>query len=220
MIAIQSISINSLIRKLILSLLPAMLFLLPLMGSAQSGRAATSGPEGAFHAAANHYIAGQQQEALQTLEQGLRQYPNDQKLQALHQKLKQQQQQQQQQEQQQNEQQNQQSQQQQKSSAGQQSEEDLNQQGQEKEQPGEQQQQNAEEQQAQQREANEGEEGEEREVQARDPQGEVNKRLQEMNISPEKAKMLLEAMKSNEIQYLQQKQRQPSRRQKSTKPDW
>lgn len=222
MIALQYSRIYSLMGKAGTCLLPLLLCLIPLWGSAQSGRTGAAGPEGAFHAAANHYIAGQQQEALQTVEKGLRQYPDDQKLQALHQKLKQQQQQQQKnQQQQQNEQQNeknQQSEQQQKSSAGQQSEEDLNQQGQEKDQPSEQQQQ--ETQQQQQREAGEGEEGEEKEMQARDPQGEINKRLQEMNISPEKAKMLLEAMKSNEIQYLQQKQRQPARRQKSDKPDW
>ncbi|AHM62606.1 hypothetical protein D770_21795 [Flammeovirgaceae bacterium 311] len=202
-------------------LLPLLLCIAPLLGSAQVPGTGATGAEGAFHAAANHYIAGQQQEALQAVEKGLRQYPSDQKLQALHQKLKQQQEQQKNQQQQQNEQQNeknQQSEQQQKSSAGQQSEEDLNQQGQDKDQQSEQQKQDAEQQ--QQREAGEGEEGEEQEMQARDPQGEINKRLQEMNISPEKAKMLLEAMKSNEIQYLQQKQRQPARRQKSDKPDW
>lgn len=176
-----------------------------------------SGPNLIFNSAANHYIAGQQQQALQTVEKGLRQYPTDRKLQSLHQKL-QQQQQQQNNEQEQNDKQenNQQSEEQQKSAAGEQSDEDLNQQGEKKEQAGEGEKQDKKE---QQRESEDGE-GEEQEAQARDPQGEVDKRLQEMNISPEKAKMMLEAMKSNEIQYLQQKQRQPARRQKSDKPDW
>lgn len=180
-------------------------------------QAQQSGAEGAFHAAANQFIAGQQQEAQQTVEQGLRQYPNDAKLQALHQKLQQQQQQNKNKKQEQEEEQDQQSQQQQQDAGGEQSEEDLNQQGEQKDQQGDQQKPQEQE---QQREAGEGEEGEAQETQARDPQGEVEKRLQEMNISPEKAKMMLEAMKSNEIQYLQQKQRQPARRQKSDKPDW
>lgn len=178
---------------------------------------AQGGAEGAFHAAANQFIAGRQQEALQTVEQGLRRYPNDAKLQALHQKLQQQQQQNKNKEQEQKEEQDQQSQQQQQDAGGEQSEEDMNQQGEQKDQQSDQQKPREQE---QQREAGEGEEGEEQEMQARDPQGEVEKRLQEMNISPEKAKMMLEAMKSNEIQYLQQKQRQPARRQKSDKPDW
>ncbi len=198
--------------KIVISCLFALCCSLPLLSMGQQ-----SGAESAFHAAANQFIAGQQQEALQTVEQGLRRYPNDAKLQALHQKL-QQQQQDQKQDQQENKDQNQQSQQQQQDAGGEQSEEDLNQQGEQKEQQSDQ--QKAEEQQQQQREAGEGEEGEEQEMQPRDPQGDVEKRLQEMNISPEKAKMMLEAMKSNEIQYLQQKQRQPARRQKGDKPDW
>lgn len=204
-------------RPALLKYLCALLLcLLPLLTLAQNPSA-----EAYFHKAANFYIADQKKEAMQTLERGLRQHPGDQKLQALHQKLNQQQQQQQQQnqdqQQQQNKnQQNQQSQQQQRSSAGEQSEEDLNQQGEQKNQPGEQRKDTPTE---QQRESSDGE-GKEQEVQQIDPQGEVEKRLQEMNISPEKARMILEAMKSKEIQYLQQKQRQPSRRQRSSKPDW
>lgn len=196
----------------------ALLLLCLCMLSPEVGaQAQPRGAEATFHNAANQYIAGQQQEALQTVERGLRQYPNNPKLQALHQKLTQQQQQQQnKQEQNQSQNQNQQSEQQQKSSAGEQSEEDLNQQGEEKEQASE---QESQEEQEQRRESEDGE-GEEQEVQERDPQGEIEKRLQEMNISPEKARMILEAMKSNEIQYLQQKKRQPARRQKSDKPDW
>jgi len=45
-------------------------------------------------------------------------------------------------------------------------------------------------------------------------------KLKEMNISEEKAKMILEAMKNNEIQYLQQNKRKAKNRKKSNKPDW
>jgi hypothetical protein len=180
--------------------------------------AQTSQPAGAtvlFHRAANQYIAGQQQEALQTVEHGLRQYPSDAKLQALAEKLKQQQQQNQQQDQQQN----QQSQQQQQDAEGQDSEQNQNQQGAENQQPNQQQEQQ-QQQENEQQQLREAQEGDEREVQPLDPRGEAEKRLQEMNISPEKARMLLEAMRSNEIQYLQQKKRQATRRPKSNKPDW
>ncbi|MBW8049060.1 MAG: tetratricopeptide repeat protein [Cytophagales bacterium] len=45
-------------------------------------------------------------------------------------------------------------------------------------------------------------------------------KLQEMNISPEKAKMILDAMRNSEIQYLQQMQKKPTKRANSNKPDW
>ena len=45
-------------------------------------------------------------------------------------------------------------------------------------------------------------------------------KLEEMNISEEKAKMILEAMRNNEIQYLQQNKRKPSKRKDPGKPDW
>ena len=211
---IQAKQVKSSSPLLLLFTCILLFFALPQKAAAQKQPA-----KAVFNQAANLYIADQKKEALQTLERGLRQYPNDPKLQALHQKLTQQQKQEQPNQNQEQQEQNKrkQSQQQQKSSAGEQSEEDLNQQGQNKDQPSEQQKKDTQEQ--QQRESADGE-GKEQEVQQIDPRGDVEKRLQEMNISPEKAKMILEAMKSKEIQYLQQKQRQPSRRQRSNKPDW
>jgi hypothetical protein len=41
-----------------------------------------------------------------------------------------------------------------------------------------------------------------------------------MNLTPEKAQMILEAMKNSEIQYIQQNKRKPSKKQDSSKPDW
>ena len=41
-----------------------------------------------------------------------------------------------------------------------------------------------------------------------------------MNISEEKARMILEAMRNNEIQYIQQQRRKATERPKSGKPDW
>jgi len=48
----------------------------------------------------------------------------------------------------------------------------------------------------------------------------LKKKLKQMNMSEEKAKMILEAMRNNEIQYLQQQRRKSNRRPKSDKPDW
>lgn len=45
-------------------------------------------------------------------------------------------------------------------------------------------------------------------------------KLKEMNISEEKAKMILEAMRNSEIQYIQQNKRKGTKRPESTKPDW
>jgi Ca-activated chloride channel family protein len=45
-------------------------------------------------------------------------------------------------------------------------------------------------------------------------------KLKEMNIPLEKAQMILEAMKNNEVQYVQQKKRKASKPKKSNKPDW
>ena len=45
-------------------------------------------------------------------------------------------------------------------------------------------------------------------------------KLQEMKISPEKAKMILEAMKNQEVQYIQQNRKKARNRGKNDKPDW
>lgn len=78
-------------------------------------------------------------------------------------------------------------------------------------------------------EQKEGEEQEQKEQQ--DQQGEkseeqknqemsTKEKLEQMNISEEKAKMILEAMKNNEIQYIQQQRRKPTKAPESGKPDW
>ncbi len=56
--------------------------------------------------------------------------------------------------------------------------------------------------------------------QEEDPMQKIKDKLKEMNISPEKAQMILEAMKNNEVQYVQQNKRKASKRKRSDKPDW
>ncbi len=45
-------------------------------------------------------------------------------------------------------------------------------------------------------------------------------RLQQINMTEDQAKMILEAMKSSEVQYLQQNQRKAAKKQDKSKPDW
>jgi cobalamin biosynthesis protein CobT len=68
---------------------------------------------------------------------------------------------------------------------------------------------------------NEEQEGEEQESEKEPtPEEMMKEKLEEMNISPEKAKMILEAMRNNEVQYLQQQKRKATERPKTGKPDW
>jgi hypothetical protein len=48
----------------------------------------------------------------------------------------------------------------------------------------------------------------------------VKQKLEEMKISPEKAEMLLEAMRNQEKQYLQQNKRKATKPKEKGKPDW
>ena len=91
-----------------------------------------------------------------------------------------------------------------------------NQQQQEEQQEGEEQQQDEGEKQEQE----ESEEGEENDENPEDKQPTTAEKLEEMNISEEKARMILEAMKNKEIQYIQQNKRKAKKPKKSGKPDW
>lgn len=65
----------------------------------------------------------------------------------------------------------------------------------------------------------EGEEGEEKKGD-QEQMNSISDKLKEMKISEEKAKMILEALKNNEIQYYQQNKRKPTKRKDPDKPDW
>jgi len=112
----------------------------------------------------------------------------------------------------------QQDQQQQEGEQGEQSEENQQGQKQEQQQEGESDEspQDADEQNVQQGEQQqEGEKSDEE--QSASP---ISERLKEMNISEEKARMILEAMRNNEMQYIQQNRRRPEKPRDRTKPDW
>lgn len=103
--------------------------------------------------------------------------------------------------------------QQQKQDQKQEQQQDEQQQQQDEQQQQDQQQKNEQEQQQEQQQQEEGE-------QKDDPMEKLMEKLKEMNIPLEKAQMILEAMKNNEVQYVQQKKRKASERKDSSKPDW
>lgn len=77
----------------------------------------------------------------------------------------------------------------------------------------------SEEEQKEQKEQD-GEESEQEQQDQQNQEMNTRKKLEEMNISEEKAQMILEAMKNNEIQYIQQQKRKATKRPDSGKPDW
>jgi len=177
-----------------------------------------------FNRAANEYIYQSDQVALNTIDNGLRSFPGDEPLINLKEKIlkdKEQEQEQQQQNQQNQEEQDQQEQ--------EQEQQEQNQEQQQQEGEQDKQQQNQEDQKSE-----EGEESDQME-QPQDPQEQETQdegeemqqppksreeKLEELNLTEEKARMILEAMKNNEIQYIQQNRRKPTKKSDSSKPDW
>jgi Ca-activated chloride channel homolog len=77
----------------------------------------------------------------------------------------------------------------------------------------------SEEQKKQEQQQSEQQEKEDKDGEKQPPQINPDK-LKEMNISEEKAKMILEAMRNSEIQYIQQNKRKGVKKPESGKPDW
>jgi len=77
-----------------------------------------------------------------------------------------------------------------------------------------QEQQEQEEEQQQQEESEEQKENEEQQSKS------LSEKLEEMKISEDMAKMILEALRNNEVQYIQQQKRRPTKKADGTKPDW
>ncbi|MGB3618893.1 MAG: tetratricopeptide repeat protein [Catalinimonas sp.] len=83
----------------------------------------------------------------------------------------------------------------------------------EREQPGEEQQQEGQQESADQQEGQEGEESDQ-------PPQVDQEQLEKMNLSEEKARMILDAMRDSEIQYLQEKKHHSRRSYDPNRPDW
>ena len=102
-----------------------------------------------------------------------------------------------------------------------QEQQDQEQQNQDQQQQQENQDQENKEEEQQQNQQQQEQEGQKKdEEQEKTPQQQTAEKLKEMNISEEKAKMILEALKNNEIQYIQQNRRKATKRKETGKPDW
>jgi Ca-activated chloride channel family protein len=167
-----------------------------------------------FNRAANQYIYQNENVALNTIDSGLKTYPDDQGLLNLRDKILKDKQKQDQQKQDQQEQQNQ---------DQQKKEQQEQEQNKEQEQNQEQQQESEDNKDAEKKEQQQQakpEETQEKGEEMDQPPMSRSERLEELNLTEEKARMILEAMKNNEIQYIQQNRRKPTKRPDSNKPDW
>ena len=165
-----------------------------------------------FHNGAKTYIDGKNQVAKSIVNEGLSKYPSDPKLTALKEKLD-------------KEDQNKDKQNKEEQNKDQQPQDNKDQEQKDQEQKDQQQkdqekkdQEDEKKEDQQDQQQKEGEKSDEEKKEQ--PQPTPSDKLKEMNISEEKAKMILEAMKNNEIQYIQQNRRKATKKKESGKPDW
>ena len=174
-------------------------------------------PTDFFNRAANEYIYQNDQVALNTINNGLIKFPGDKNLKNLKDKIqKEKQEQQQQQKQQQQEQQ----QEQQKQEEQQQQEQNKEQEQQDSQNDQQESEENKDAEQKDQSDQAQQQETEEEGQEIDKPPQSRSEKLEELNLTEEKARMILEAMKNNEIQYIQQNRRKPTKKPDSNKPDW
>lgn len=168
-----------------------------------------------FHIASNQFIHEKDREAITTLDNAIRRYPNDQKLKALREQIKEEQKKKQEQEEQEKKDQEQeQKEQQQKEQEEKEKKEKEEQDKQNKEK------EDKEKKEDEKKKPQESDESKKDEQKEKQDQSLDKKKLEEMKISEEKARMILEAMKNQEKQYLQQNKRKATKSKDRTKPDW
>ncbi|WP_209330808.1 hypothetical protein [Lunatimonas salinarum] len=175
-----------------------------------------------FNRAAKQYVNEDLPGTGQILAEGLQKYPNDRKLNALLEKLQKDQEDQQKKDQQQN-----QEQEDQENQENQEQESQEKKDGEGEEQTSEDGAEDSDEMEEQQGEKSTQEEptedpsSMESDLSEREKQlEELRQRLEQMNISPEQAAQILDAMNSNELQYIQQNRRKPTQRPQRGLPDW
>jgi hypothetical protein len=180
------------------------------------------GAQAYFNTSANHYVQNRRADALRSVEEGIRKYPSDQKLKALADKLKEEKQKEDQKRNQENK---------DKEKKDQEQKDQQKKEQQEKQEKEQKEKQEKQDQQSKDekkdQEAKDKKEGEQENRENKDNKKRKNGKLTaafteitEMKMSEEKAKMILEAMKNQEIQYLQQNKRKATKPRDSGKPDW
>lgn len=173
--------------------------------------------EAVFHAAAGQYIGERTQEAKRTIDDGLRRYPNDPKLTALKNKIK---------EDEKKKQQNQEQKDQEKKDQQKNDEQKNQKQNEKKDQKDQGEEKDQKEKQEQEKKEQEKKEAEQKPDDKKDDKDKkeippsVSDKLKEMQMSEDKARMILEAMRNQEKQYLQQNKRKATKPKPGGKPDW
>lgn len=174
-----------------------------------------------FNTSANHYVHNRRDDALRSVQTGLQKYPNDQKLKALADKLKEEKKKE---DQKRNEENKEQEKKDQQKKDQEKKEQENKEQKDQKDQNKDDQQSKEEKKDQQAKEKKDGEqenrENKDDKNEKKDNSPQLSKKLQEMKMSEDKAKMILEAMKNQEIQYLQQNKRKATKPRESGKPDW
>ncbi|HEY0654481.1 MAG TPA: hypothetical protein VGD65_15175 [Chryseosolibacter sp.] len=180
----------------------------PLIGVAQ---------EQEFHLASNQFIHEKDREAIATLDNAIRKYPNDAKLKALREQIKEEQKKKQDEQKEKEE--------KEKKEQEQKEQEQKEQEEKERQEKEQQEKQNKEKEdkekkEDEKKEPKENEESKEKDQKDKQDQNLDKQKLEQMKISEEKARMILEAMKNQEKQYLQQNKRKATKSKDRTKPDW
>ena len=182
----------------------------------------TQGAQTYFNSSANLYVHNKRDEALRSVEAGIKKFPNDQKLKALAEKLKEEKKKEDQKRNQENK--EQQEKDQQKKDQEKKDQQEKEQKEQKDQQQKDDQQSKEEKKDQEAKDKKEGEqdqrENDQNKKEKTDNSPQLSQKLQEMKMSEEKAKMILEAMKNQEIQYLQQNKRKATKPRDRGKPDW
>jgi len=172
-----------------------------------------------FHTASAQYIEKQYDQALATVKEGLRMKPNSEKLEALR-KLLEQEKKNEQQRQNQEKQKQDKEKQDQKQDQKDQQQQDQQDNSDEKKQDEKDKKDEESEKKTDKEQQDEPSDPEEEKEQKNDEKPAPSQRLEDLRMSEEKARMILEAMKNQELQYLQQKKRKATQPRDRTKPDW
>ncbi|HEY8936135.1 MAG TPA: hypothetical protein VIM65_12975 [Cyclobacteriaceae bacterium] len=206
------------------SVIITIIVLLPLVCWSQAA-------DQSFHIASNQYIHEKTPEAKATLESALQRYPDDRKLKELRAKIKDDEKKEQQKKDEQKKQDQKNKEDQKKKDQEKKDQEKKDQQNKDQKDQQKKEQEKKEQEQKDQgkkddkkeekKDQNKNEESKDEQKKKEDKTpSEVASKLQEMKISPDKAKMILEAMKNQEVQYLQQNKRKASKPKDRGKPDW
>ncbi|MCU0421033.1 MAG: hypothetical protein MUC38_15400 [Cyclobacteriaceae bacterium] len=170
-----------------------------------------------FHQGSGQFIRKNMDEALASVNKGLRAEPSNKKLQQLKKLLEQQKKEQQQQEKQQKQQEQQQKQDQQKKDQEQKEQEKKEQEKQEQEKKEKEQEKKDPEKKEQEPK---DEKPEDKPEDKKETPPDLSEKLKQLQMDEQKARMILEAMKNQEIQYLQQNKRKATKPKDKNKPDW